>query len=63
MKHSLLLATLVTITLTSCGKVDHIIASTTGHSEVCIDGVTYLQFASGATVKRLPSGQVAPCQL
>jgi hypothetical protein len=30
--------------------------------ETCIDGVKYLQFLSGATVKYMPDGRIATCQ-
>ena len=47
--------------LTSCGKLDRGIAHITGHSEMCIDGVKYIQFSSGATVKLDRDGKPVPC--
>jgi len=46
----------------SCGKVERITASWTGHSEMCISGVKYIQFTSGASVKYLPDGKIATCK-
>jgi len=37
--------------LTSCGYIDRVIATYTGSSEICIDGIKYIQFTSGASVK------------
>lgn len=50
------------IALAGCGKIDRWWAGMTGDaSEVCIDGVAYLQFTSGATVKYRADGRVATC--
>lgn len=41
-----------TLSLQGCGWVDRKVASLTGDaSEVCHDGVVYLQFTSGVSVK------------
>jgi hypothetical protein len=32
-----------------------------GHSVVCVDGVNYLQFSTGATVKLNKDGSVSTC--
>lgn len=37
--------------LNSCGYVERLVATTTGYSEICIEGVKYIQFTSGATEK------------
>jgi hypothetical protein len=37
-------------------------AQVTGHSEVCIDGVNYLQFPSGVTVKFNKNGTISTCK-
>ena len=47
--------------LAGCGKFEQGVARWTGHAEQCIDGVVYLQFSSGATVKYLPDGRIATC--
>lgn len=48
--------------LAGCGSVDRSIAKLTGSAETCIDGVRYIQFTSGVTVKYTPDGKVATCQ-
>lgn len=32
-----------------------------GHANVCVDHVTYLQFSSGATIKRDINDKLVPC--
>jgi len=49
------------VTLTACGKIDRHIANFTGSSESCIDGVKYIQFSSGASVKYTRDGKIATC--
>lgn len=61
MKYSVLFAALLTVILSGCGKVDRLVASATGTAESCVDGVTYIQFTSGVTVKYRPDGSVATC--
>lgn len=61
-KLTLIALTLMVLLLSSCGKVDRWWASWTGNSEVCIDGVTYIQFISGASVKYNTNGTIATCQ-
>ena len=47
-----LLLILVAISLSGCGRFDRFMAGLTGDAtETCVDGVAYLQFTSGATVK------------
>lgn len=49
--------------LAGCGALDREVASWTGNgSETCVDGVVYLQFTSGVTVKYLPDGRIATCK-
>lgn len=60
MKTAIALA--LVVALTGCGYVDRGIAHVTGSSEQCIDGVKYLQFASGASVKYTPDGKIATCK-
>ncbi len=52
MKNKLIIL-LITIlfTIMGCGSYKQITAAATGYSKVCVDGVTYLQFASGVTVQ------------
>lgn len=49
------------LSLAGCGWVDRGAAYATGYSRSCIDGVEYLQFASGATVAYTPDGKVKTC--
>lgn len=62
MKYSILAAAVVAVMMSGCGKADRIIAHYTGYSKICIDGVSYLQFTSGATVQRDRNGQVVRCE-
>ena len=47
--------------LSGCGSVNRSIATITGSEEVCVDGVSYLQFPSGVTVKYQRDGFIATC--
>ena len=48
--------------LTGCGKIDRTIAAWSGNgAEVCQDGVVYLQFTSGVSVKYSRDGKVVSC--
>lgn len=58
MKQILILSLLA---FASCGFFERKIAGYTGSSEMCIDGVLYLQFTSGASVKYNKDGRVATC--
>ena len=49
--------------LVGCGQLDRSMAKFTGNaSETCHDGVIYLQFTSGATVKYNQDGTIATCK-
>lgn len=57
----LVLAAFVVIA-TGCGRLDRWFAGVTGNaSEICYDGVTYLQFTSGSTVKYDKEGKIVTC--
>jgi len=45
------------------GRINQTIAGIKGYSTVCIDGVNYLQFPSGASVKFNPDGKISTCNL
>ena len=48
--------------LTGCGWLDRLAATVAGDAtEICVDGVAYLQFTSGASVKYTREGKVATC--
>ena len=49
------------VALGGCGMISRTVAHYTGHSEQCVDGVAYLQFPSGATVKYDRAGKVVTC--
>lgn len=57
----LFVASALALALTGCGAVDRGIAKFTGSSEMCVDGVKYIQFTSGATVKYNTDGSIALC--
>ncbi len=49
--------------LASCGRVDRWWAGTTGKPiETCYEGITYLQFTSGATVMVNKEGKPIECR-
>ena len=61
MKLVLLIITL--LLFCGCGSIDRSIAGLTGDaSETCYDGVTYLQFTSGASVAYETNGSVKVCK-
>ena len=61
MKTILILA--LVATLTGCGWMDRKVAAFTGGaSKTCVDGVTYLQFTSGATVQLDINGKPVACK-
>jgi hypothetical protein len=51
----------VVLTLAGCGKFDRGVAKITGSAQQCVDGVLYLQFTSGASVKYNRDGTIATC--
>jgi hypothetical protein len=57
----LMIAIVLACLLAGCGKAGRLEAKLTGYSERCIDGVVYLQFTSGATVKYNTDGTVTTC--
>ena len=60
MKYACLLV--ATVLLAGCGWFDRkVTANITGHSVSCIDGVRYLQFASGVTVQYAADGRIRTC--
>lgn len=58
MKKILVLSLLLFV---GCGFFERKIAGYTGYSEMCIDGVSYIQFTSGASVKYTKEGRIASC--
>lgn len=48
--------------LNGCGQIEKGIAMATGYSEICVSGVNYLQFSSGATVQVGRDGKPVSCE-
>lgn len=60
---SVIVAVLAVILMTGCGWFDRKIAAVTGGAtKTCVDGVTYLQFTSGATVQLDINGNTVACK-
>lgn len=58
----LIVASTLIVSLAGCGGIDRGIAAWTGGAtKACVDGVTYLQFTSGATVQVDRSGKPVAC--
>lgn len=58
-----ILAAAVAMIFSGCGAIDRFTAKVTGDgAEICQDGVIYLQFTSGTTVKYKPDGSIATCK-
>ena len=61
--HRVVLFLVVMSLTTGCGRLDRWWAGTTGRpTESCVDGVSYLQFTSGASVKYTQDGKVETCR-
>lgn len=56
-----ILAIALWLSISGCGNFDRHVANITGSSESCIDGVKYIQFPSGASVKYTKDGKIATC--
>lgn len=62
-KLSILVILMATLLMSGCGFYDrYVTANVTGYSTSCIDGVSYLQFPSGATVQYNADGTVKKCK-
>jgi uncharacterized protein YceK len=63
MKKNVLVIITLSILFSGCGSIDRTMAQYTGKgSETCQDGVIYLQFTSGTTVKYNQDSTVATCK-
>ncbi len=49
------------LALAGCGAWERGVASFSGWSRVCVEGVSYLQFVSGVTVEWTRDGKVKTC--
>lgn len=56
-----ILVSILALSFVGCGQVSRVGAAWTGHSTVCVDGVNYVQFTSGATVKYNRDGSINTC--
>jgi len=54
-------AALALVALAGCGQIQRTQAHWLGHTKVCIDGVTYIQFPTGTVVQRDRQDHVVPC--
>lgn len=57
-----LIVFIAALMLTACGQIDQLDAQLTGYSKVCVDGVSYLQFSSGATAQLDSTGKPVTCK-
>jgi len=64
MKRTILLifGILMMLGLSSCGGCDRGTAFWKGESRMCVDGVQYLQFTSGASVAYNTNGTIKTCK-
>jgi hypothetical protein len=53
---------LISLSLAGCGWVSRLSATLSDYSRICVDGVSYLQFTSGASVEYGPDGKVKTCK-
>lgn len=59
---TILVISMMAIALSGCGRIDRMTASITGDAtKTCVDGVTYMQWTSGATVQVDREGKPVPC--
>ena len=49
------------LVLSGCGQIQREQAHWAGHTKVCVDGVTYIQFPTGAAVQRDRDDKIVPC--
>lgn len=62
-KMKMIIVLLSVMMLSGCGRIDRWWAGTTGGAvSSCVNGVTYYQFTSGATVAYTIDGRLIPCK-
>lgn len=59
---TVILAVAAALVLSGCGVWERFVGKVTGYSEMCIRGVTYYQFTSGAAVGVDVTGKPIPCK-
>ena len=47
--------------VTGCGACSRVVATYSGYDKMCVDGVSYIQFTSGATVQVDLEGKPVRC--
>ena len=52
---------LLSFAMSSCGFVSRFVGTLTGASKICVNGVSYLQFTSGASVEYTQDGKIKTC--
>ena len=57
----LLLCIFLSLSLVSCGFVSRFVGGVLGTSRICVNGVSYLQFTSGASVEYTMDGKIKTC--
>jgi len=60
MKYMILV--LIVLSLTGCVIVERATARITGSSKMCVEGVSYIQFTSGASVQYGTDGKIVLCK-
>jgi len=58
----LVLALMFLVGQSACDGCSRTVARYTGYSRLCIDGVSYLQFSSGASVEYNANGMIKTCR-
>lgn len=58
---NLIIVGLMGLSLAGCGGISRSVAHLTGSSKICVDGVSYVQFTSGASVQYDRAGDVVTC--
>lgn len=56
------MVTVFAIMIGGCGSAERMGATLTGYSLVCVKGVSYVQFTSGASVQYDQTGKVVTCK-
>lgn len=49
------------LVLAGCGQMERATAAWTGYSTMCVQGVSYIQFTSGASVQYNIDGSIKRC--
>lgn len=58
----LIITMFLAMSLSGCGACSRVRAGYTGYDVICVDGVNYVQFTSGASVKYTREGAIETCK-